>query len=34
MQRDIRQENRMNTLTISERQKMYIKFFFKYIPRL
>jgi hypothetical protein len=27
MQRDIRQENRMNTLTISERQKMYLKFF-------
>jgi hypothetical protein len=25
MQRDIRQENRMNTLTISERQKMYLK---------
>jgi hypothetical protein len=24
MQRDIRQENRMNTLTNSERQKMYI----------
>jgi hypothetical protein len=23
MQRDIRQENRMNTLTINERQKMY-----------
>jgi hypothetical protein len=23
MQRDIRQENRMNTLTISEAQKMY-----------
>jgi hypothetical protein len=27
MQRDIRQENRMNTLTISEGQKMYLKFF-------
>jgi hypothetical protein len=27
MQKDIRQENRMNTLTISERQKMYLKFF-------
>jgi hypothetical protein len=27
MQRDIRQENRMNKLTISERQKMYLKFF-------
>jgi hypothetical protein len=27
MQRDIRQENRMNTLTISEQQKMYLKFF-------
>jgi hypothetical protein len=26
MQRDIRQENRMNTLTISEGQKMYLKF--------
>jgi hypothetical protein len=26
MQRDIRQANRMNTLTISERQKMYLKF--------
>jgi DNA-binding MurR/RpiR family transcriptional regulator len=26
MQRDIRQENRMNTLTMSERQKMYLKF--------
>jgi hypothetical protein len=26
MQRDIRQENRLNTLTISERQKMYLKF--------
>jgi uncharacterized membrane protein YkvI len=26
MQRDIRQENRMNTLTISERQKMYLSF--------
>jgi hypothetical protein len=25
--RHIRQENRMNTLTISERQKMYLKFF-------
>jgi hypothetical protein len=25
MQRDIRQENRMNTLTISEPQKMYLK---------
>jgi hypothetical protein len=24
MQRDIRQENRMNTLTISEGQKMYL----------
>jgi hypothetical protein len=27
MQRDIRQENRMNTLTIIEGQKMYLKFF-------
>jgi hypothetical protein len=27
MQRDIRQENRMNTLTVSEGQKMYLKFF-------
>jgi hypothetical protein len=27
MQRDIRQKNRMNTLIISERQKMYLKFF-------
>jgi hypothetical protein len=27
MQRDIRQENRMHTLTISKRQKMYLKFF-------
>jgi hypothetical protein len=27
MHMDIRQENRMNTLTISERQKMYLKFF-------
>jgi hypothetical protein len=27
MQTDIRQENRMNTLTISEGQKMYLKFF-------
>jgi hypothetical protein len=27
MQRDILQENRMNTLTISERQEMYLKFF-------
>jgi hypothetical protein len=25
MQRDIRQENRMNTSTISERQKMFFK---------
>jgi hypothetical protein len=35
MQRDIRQENRINTLTISERQKIYLKFFKNtYIPRL
>jgi hypothetical protein len=27
MQTDIRQENRMNTLTINEGQKMYLKFF-------
>jgi hypothetical protein len=27
MQRDIRQENRMNTLIISEGQKMHLKFF-------
>jgi hypothetical protein len=27
MQRDIRQENRMNKLTISEGQKMYLKSF-------
>jgi hypothetical protein len=27
MQRDIRQEDRMNTLTITERPKMYLKFF-------
>jgi hypothetical protein len=27
MQRDIRQENRMNRLTITERQKMYLQFF-------
>jgi hypothetical protein len=26
MQRDIRQENRMNALTISEGQEMYLKF--------
>jgi hypothetical protein len=30
MQRDIRQENHMNTLTISERQKMYLKLKKKY----
>jgi hypothetical protein len=27
MQRDIRQENCMNTLTISEGQEIYVKFF-------
>jgi hypothetical protein len=32
MQTDIRQENRMNTLTISEGQKMYLKL--PKIPRL
>jgi hypothetical protein len=31
MQRDIRQENPINTLTISEGQEMYLKFFIQHL---